>query len=148
MRLKRITVEQATDLLDDELMGRISEKGMGSLNSDHTYLGIYIDSVPIGFWVVHYTSSSTLHIHINIKSQYRARAMDTGWFFLEYIHMKYPEIMRLECEVPHCYQDVIKFIQKFKFKTEGVKRQAIYRGGVLQDVQMLSLLRSEYNGRS
>ena len=148
MKLEKITLEQAADLLDDELMGRISEDGEGDLSGGHTYLGIYVGSVLIGFWAIHYTSSSTLHIHINIRGQYRAHSMDAGWFFLEYIHTEYPEIMRIECEVPHCYQDVIKFIQKFKFKSEGVKRRAVYRDGELQDVQMLSLLRSEYNGRS
>ena len=145
MILKRITVEQAKELLDDELMGRISEKGTGESNPDYTYLGIYVEGVPIGFWVVHYTSNSTVQIHINIKKEHRAHGVDAGWYFLEYIFTKHPKIMRVECEVPHCYQDVIKFIQKFKFKSEGVKRQAVYRDGALQDVQMLSLLRSEYN---
>jgi RimJ/RimL family protein N-acetyltransferase len=147
LKLERITVGQATELLDDELMGRISEKGEGVLDSSHTYLGIFIDGQPIGFWVAHYTSSSTLHIHININSQYRDYAMGAGRFFLEYIHAEYPRIERIECEVPLCYPDVVKFIQKFNFKSEGVKRQSVYRDGALQDVQMLSLLRSEYNGR-
>ena len=148
MKLGRITREQAVGLLDDELMGRISERGSGEFDPAHTFLGILVNGAPIGFWVVHKTSSSTLHIHIQIQYRHRAHAMDAGWLFAEYIFGGYPEIMRLECEVPHCYPDVIKYILKFNFKSEGVKRKAIYRDGELQDVQMLSLLRSEYNGRS
>jgi RimJ/RimL family protein N-acetyltransferase len=148
VRLKLITCKEATSLLDSELMGRVSENGDGGLCPDYTYLGIYADEKIIGFWAIHYTSSTTLHIHINIVEDFRCYASAAGWFFLGYIYEEYPEIMRIECEVPLCYQDVIKFILKFNFKAEGVKRKAVYRNGVLQDVQMLSLLRSEYNGRS
>lgn len=148
MELIAITHREAGAIIDNELMGRISELD-GSLNPEHQYLGISTDDGLIGFWAAHYTSGTTLHIHINIIERFRNDyALDSGWFFLEHIFNTIPELVRVECEIPSCYIDVIKFTQKFGFKIEGIKRNAITRNEQLQDVQMLGLLRSEYNGRS
>lgn len=148
MDLISITHKEASALIDSELFDRISE-GSGSLNPDYQYLAISTDDGIIGFWVIHYTGSRTLSIHINILERFRNEyALQSGWFFLNHVFSTIPGVERVECEIPNCYQDVIKFTQKFGFKIEGVKRKAITRNEILQDVHILGLLRSEYHGRS
>ena len=54
MDLIDITHKEASAIINNELMGRISE-GSGCLNPEYQYLGIDTDEGLIGFWVVHYT---------------------------------------------------------------------------------------------
>jgi len=148
MELISITHKEASAIMDNELVNRISE-GDGSLDPEYQYLGIDTDEGLIGFWVVHYTSLTTLCIHINIIDRFRDEyALESGWFFLDHVFGSIPDLIRVECEIPSCYIDVLKFTQKFGFKVEGIKRNAVTRDKKLQDVQILGLLRSEYNGRS
>ena len=148
MGLIDITHKEASAIINNELMGRISE-GSGCLNPEYQYLGIDTDEGLIGFWVIHYTSHSTLNIHINILDRFRDDyALEAGWFFLSHVFSSIPELERVECEIPSCYKDVLKFTKKFGFEVEGIKRNATTRNDKLQDVQILGLLRSEYDGRS
>ena len=142
--LEPITIDKANEIIDDEMLSRISQDGdQKELPRKYTYIGCNLDGKLIGFFALREESKSTIDLHINIKKIYRGYARIFSRLLLDNL-FRSSNVNRVETEIPDLYKDVLKFAHSMGFKKEGVKREAFLKNNNWHDKIIVGLTRSDY----
>jgi len=150
MRFELITPDQASEIIDAELLDRISDDYTNAdnirLHRDHLYVGVFGDEL-IGFIRLHPENKTTMTIHINIPERHRDKAKQMPkLFFSEMKKNAAPEIQKFICKIPVIYQDVYNFAKFAGFEDEGLDKKSIMKGGQLIDRYIMGLQRKDIDG--
>ncbi len=102
----------------------------------------------IGAYNIHPHNSATLEIHAHILPKYRKKyAMESGDLVLRWILDEAPErYQKVIAQIPACYQNVVDFTLAHGFVEEGINRLSDRINGILSDVWLLGITRTEIKG--
>lgn len=145
--LDRIDKNEAEDLASDpELLERIAdiECDRAKFRDSDQFLGVFVYSELIGFFLLRQENSSTIEFHINILEHGRKYAHDAAMMFLKQFKAHSPkELIKINAKIPVIYKDVYWFAKKCGMQDEGIDRKSYQKHGKIHDRHILGITREE-----
>lgn len=146
-----VSVDEISIILKDpEIFARVAEDGidinnyMIPMDGHQCYMMVYLDTIPIGVWLVYPDNSSTLNIHCHILEPYREYGKIAGKLIIEWFVNDAPEqYVKLNAEIPFIYPEVYHFTKKFGFMDEGINRFSVKKDGNIINQWRLGLTKAE-----
>lgn len=111
-----------------------------------TYLSAYADDNFIGVLMAVRLTLCEIEVHYLLLKQAREFAAEISELFLVWV-FSHPQVLRLTANVADTLPSVIQFTERFGMLTEGYKRDAGTKDGVLCGVYTQGLTRRDYMAR-
>ncbi len=122
----------------DIIIDPVSEAWVQILNSEDDLVALYN---------FHPHNSVTVEIHAQVLPEFRKRySYETGISALQWVHDHAPQYKKIIAQVPVVHANVVRFIERFGFRREGINRMSYKKNGKLMDQIMFGITWAELKG--
>lgn len=117
-----------------------------SVSDGNVWLSVLSNDKPIGLILLQTDSSCSVIIHPYLSIKNRGHGIAMMMKFYEYFCDNFPgNFNKINCLIPTCFPNVIKFAKKVGFMQEGCSRESYYMDNKYHDRIMLGITRKEAN---
>ena len=142
-----------TIMFDDDIFDVISEDGTTKEGQrfnvyNEYWLKVLVGDELIGLYNLHHTNQSTLEAHVHILPKFRKEHSKSSILKVyEWLIDNCDEdVVKFISNIPAIYPNVLKFCLSNGFKHEGINRKSYLKNGLIHDVDMVGITKSEMKG--
>lgn len=123
----------------DVMWADISEDGGKEYNPnilDEYWIGMYADEEYLGMYRIHKLSAVLYEIHAFILPEQRKHSYFSALAIYHWILGNLPDLKKLICHIPECFEDIVAFTEKMGFTRQGYNEGCFLKDGLIGVIEL------------